>query len=169
MIPINSLGGERVWIGIGSNLLNPKKQADHAVWALSQIPMTRLLALSSFYRSKPLKKNDQPDFLNMVVVLDTKLLPEVLLDYLQFIEWRQGRVRNSVIWGSRTLDLDILLFGNKIICNSKLTVPHYDILNREFVIYPLIELDANLIIPNGKIILDYVHLVSRNGLTFWKD
>lgn len=160
---------ERVWIGIGSNLLNPKRQSDRAIWALSQLPKTKLIALSSCYRSRPLEQRCQPDFLNMVVVLDTNLFPEVLLSYLQHIELQQGRIRNAMTWGSRTLDLDILLFGNNIICTSKLTVPHYGILNREFVIYPLMELDYNFIFPNGKTVFNYTQIVPKNGLIFWKN
>lgn len=170
MIQVNFKKLERVWVGIGSNLLNPKKQVNRAIWAISTIPMTRLVACSSYYCSRPLGLRCQPDFLNMVVVLDTYLFPEELLGYLQYIELQQGRVRrNSIIWESRTLDLDILLFGTYTIFNSKLIVPHYGILNREFVIYPLIELDSNLVFPNGKSILNYVKAVPKNGLVFWKD
>lgn len=167
---INNVQKERVWVGIGSNLLNPKKQVDCAIRALSKLPMTKFIALSSYYRSRPLGKQSQPDFLNTVVVLDTNLLPEVLLRYLQNIELQQGRVRNSIIWGeSRTLDLDILLFGKSVIYNSILTIPHYDICNREFVVYPLIELDYNFVFPNGITILDCVRTISKNGLILWRD
>lgn len=167
---------ERAWIGVGSNLLDPKKQVDRAVWALSQIPKSKLIVCSTYYRSRPLGFLNQPDFLNMVVILDTKLYPEVLLNYMQQIEQKQGRIRcssnffsDSCRWKSRTLDLDILLFGKSIICNSKLTVPHYDMLNREFVMYPLIELDSGLIFPNGKLITDVINTVSKNGLSLWNN
>lgn len=160
---------ERVWIGVGSNLLNPKKQVDRAVQALSRLPITQLVAISSYYRSRPLGQFCQSDFLNMIVVLDTHLSPELLLSFLQYIELQQGRVRNNIIWQPRTLDLDILLFGKNVICNPKLIIPHYDILNREFVIYPLIELEYNLVFPNGKTVLDCVKKISKNGLTFWEN
>lgn len=160
---------ERVWIGIGSNLLNPKKQVSRAIWALSKLPMTRLITFSSCYRSRPLGQKYQPDYLNMIAVLDTNLFPEVLLDHLQYIELQQGRIRNSMIWESRTLDLDILLFGKDIILSAKLIVPHYDILNREFIIYPLMELDNNMTLPSGRVISDCARTVSKNGLIFWKD
>lgn len=160
---------ERVWIGIGSNLLNPKKQTDRAIWALSQIPMTRVLVCSSRYRSHALGEQNQPDFLNMIAVIDTYLLPEILLSYLQYIELQQGRVRSSMVWQPRTLDLDILLFGKYIIKNSRLTIPHYDILRREFVMYPLMELNSNFIFPDGKVLLDCIRMISKNGLMFWED
>lgn len=159
---------ERVWIGVGSNLLNPMKQVDRAISAISTFPVTKIVALSSRYCSIPLGKKIQPNFLNMIIVLETKLLPEVLLSYLQYVEVQQGRIRNSECWSSRTIDLDILLFGKYIMSNVYLTIPHYDILNREFVLYPLMELDCNLIFPNGNTVLNYTQLIPKNGLTLWK-
>ncbi|WHL24945.1 MAG: 2-amino-4-hydroxy-6-hydroxymethyldihydropteridine diphosphokinase [Candidatus Blochmannia vicinus] len=161
---------ERVWIGLGSNMLNPKKQADKAVWSLSTLPMTKLIAFSSYYCSRPLGQKNQPDFLNAIIILDTNLSPESLLSHIQYIEKKQGRIRlhNASLWQPRTLDLDILLFGKYNIYTSELTIPHYDICNREFIIYPLIELDNRLIFPNGKIITDIARTVPENGLDFWK-
>ncbi|URJ30211.1 2-amino-4-hydroxy-6-hydroxymethyldihydropteridine diphosphokinase [Blochmannia endosymbiont of Camponotus sp.] len=161
---------ERVWIGLGSNMSNPKKQADEAVWSLSKLPMTKLIAFSSYYRSRPLGQKNQPDFLNAIIILDTNLSPKSLLSHIQYIEKKQGRVRlqNSLLWQSRTLDLDILLFGKHNIYTSELTIPHYDICNREFIIYPLIELDNYFIFPNGKIITDIAKTVPKNSLDFWK-
>lgn len=161
---------ERVWIGVGSNLLNPKRQVDCAIEALSTIPSTKLVINSSYYRSLPLGMKNQPDFLNMVVILETNLEPELLLTYLQKIEIQQGRVRQSVdYWTSRTLDLDILLFGRFTINTVKLIIPHYDIKNRDFFIYPLIELDNNLILPDGNMIKEIVKNLPRTKLSFWKD
>lgn len=157
-----------MWIGVGSNLLNPKKQVDHAIWALTRLPMTKFVACASYYRSRPLGNKMQPDFLNTIVVLDTNLLPEVLLNYLQYIELQHGRTRDSVLWQSRTLDLDILLFGKSVINHRDLIVPHPGILYREFVIYPLVELDSNLILPNDQILLDCARTISKNGLKFWR-
>lgn len=160
---------ERVWIGIGSNLEDPKKQVDQAIWSLSKLPLTKLLALSSYYRSCPLGFQDQPYFLNMVVVLKTNLYPEELLDYMQYIEHQQGRIRNSFLkkWMPRTLDLDILLFDKYVINTSKLIIPHYDIKNREFVIYPLIELEYDFILPDAVKIMNIVKTIPKRGLTFW--
>lgn len=160
---------DRVWIGIGSNLGTPKEQVDRAVWSLSKIPLTKLLVCSSYYCSCPLGRKNQPNFLNAIVVLKTNLRPEVLLSYMQYIELQQGRMRDSFSkkWEPRTLDLDILLFDKFIINSSTLIIPHYDIENREFVIYPLIELEYDLVLPNGKHILNMIKVIPKKGLTLW--
>ena len=137
------------YIALGSNLHTPLEQLKRALKALAQLPQTQLMAVSSFYRSKPLGPQDQPDYLNAVVEISTALSPLALLDELQRIENEQGRVRLRR-WGERTLDLDILLYGDEIIQTERLTVPHYDMHNREFVIVPLAEIAPNLILPNGQ-------------------
>ena len=137
------------YIALGSNLHTPLEQLKRALNALAQLPQTQLMAVSSFYRSKPLGPQDQPDYLNAAVEISTALSPLALLDELQRIENEQGRVRLRR-WGERTLDLDILLYGDEIIQTERLTVPHYDMHNREFVIAPLAEIAPNLILPNGQ-------------------
>ena len=137
------------YIALGSNLHTPREQLKRALNALAQLPQTQLMAVSSFYRSKPLGPQDQPDYLNAAVEISTALSPLALLDELQRIENEQGRVRLRR-WGERTLDLDILLYGDEIIQSERLTVPHYDMHNREFVIVPLAEIAPNLILPNGQ-------------------
>ncbi len=137
---------QTVYIALGSNLNNPLDQLHQAVKSLQHFANFKI---SSFYGSKPLGPQDQPDYVNAVACFDTNLSPLELLDYLQDIENQQGRVRLRR-WGERTLDLDILLFGENIIKNARLTVPHYDMHNREFVIVPLYELNPDLILPNGK-------------------
>ena len=137
------------YIALGSNLHTPLEQLKRALKALAQLPQTQLMAVSSFYRSKPLGPQDQPDYLNAAVEISTALSPLALLDELQRIENEQGRVRLRR-WGERTLDLDILLYGDEIIQTERLTVPHYDMHNREFVIVPLAEIAPNLILPNGQ-------------------
>lgn len=137
------------YIALGSNLHTPLEQLKRALNALAQLPQIQLMAVSSFYRSKPLGPQDQPDYLNAAVEISTALSPLALLDELQRIENEQGRVRLRR-WGERTLDLDILLYGDEIIQTERLTVPHYDMHNREFVIVPLAEIAPNLILPNGQ-------------------
>ena len=137
------------YIALGSNLHTPREQLKRALNALAQLPQTQLMAVSSFYRSKPHGPQDQPDYLNAVVEISTALSPLALLDELQRIENEQGRVRLRR-WGERTLDLDILLYGDEIIQTERLTVPHYDMHNREFVIVPLAEIAPNLVLPNGQ-------------------
>lgn len=115
-----------VYIAIGSNLASPLEQVNAAVQAIGEIPDSRIVAVSSFYRTPPLGPQDQPDYLNAAVALDTALAPEALLDHTQRIELQQGRVRKAERWGPRTLDLDIMLFGDEVINTERLTVPHYD-------------------------------------------
>ena len=105
----------RAYIGLGSNLADPQAQLARAVAALRSLPASRLTALSRFYRSSPMGPADQPDYLNAVAMLDTRLEAHELLDALQSIENDQGRVRGPLRWGPRTLDLDLLLFGADII------------------------------------------------------
>ncbi|MCQ9121103.1 2-amino-4-hydroxy-6-hydroxymethyldihydropteridine diphosphokinase [Rodentibacter pneumotropicus] len=137
------------YIALGSNLDTPINQLNSALQAIKNLPQTRFLAVSSFYQSKPLGPQDQPDYVNAVAKIETTLPPLSLLDELQRIENEQGRVRLRR-WGERTLDLDILLYGNEIIQNERLTVPHYDMHNREFVVLPLMEIAPNLTLPDGK-------------------
>lgn len=160
---------ERVWLALGSNLSQPLKQVGTAIEALKNLPYTVIVACSSYYRSRPLGLQDQPDFLNAVVAMDTALTPEILLDYIQAIELRQGRTRKAHRFGPRTLDLDILLFGNCIISTYNLTVPHYDMHNREFMLYPLAELSPGLLFPDGYALAERLREVPRNGLVYWDE
>ncbi|OZI15025.1 2-amino-4-hydroxy-6-hydroxymethyldihydropteridine diphosphokinase [Sodalis-like symbiont of Philaenus spumarius] len=160
---------ERVWLAIGSNLAEPLQQVSAALVALASMPQTRLVVCSSYYRSRPLGPQDQPDFLNAVVALDTTLAPETLLDHTRAIELHQGRTRKAHRFGPRTLDLDILLFGERIIAIPRLTVPHYDMHNREFMLYPLAELAPDLQFPNGVPLAERLRQVPRNGLTYWDE
>jgi len=148
------------YIAIGSNLASPLEQVNAAVQALGEIPQSRIVAVSSFYRTPPLGPQDQPDYLNAAVVLDTDLDAETLLDNTQRIELQQGRVRKAERWGPRTLDLDLMLFGNEIINTERLTVPHYDMKNRGFMLWPLFEVAPDLTFPDGiplRDILDKLH------------
>ena len=137
------------YIAIGSNLASPLEQVNAAVQALGEIPQSRIVAVSSFYRTPPLGPQDQPDYLNAAVVLETALDAETLLDNTQRIELQQGRVRKAERWGPRTLDLDIMLFGLKVINTERLTVPHYDMKNRAFMLWPLSEVAPDLTFPDG--------------------
>lgn len=137
------------YIAIGSNLASPLEQVSAAVQALGEIPQSKIVAVSSFYRTPPLGPQDQPDYLNAAVVLETALNAETLLDNTQRIELQQGRVRKAERWGPRTLDLDIMLFGHETINTERLTVPHYDMKNRGFMLWPLFEVAPDLIFPDG--------------------
>lgn len=135
-----------VYVALGSNLANPLAQLEKAIGSLQKF--AKNITLSGFYGSKPLGPQDQPDYVNAVAKFDTDLTAYELLDALQRIENEQGRVRLRR-WGERTLDLDILLYGNEQINSERLTIPHYDMHNREFVIVPLYEISPQLILPNG--------------------
>ncbi|MGL5454911.1 MAG: 2-amino-4-hydroxy-6-hydroxymethyldihydropteridine diphosphokinase [Citrobacter telavivensis] len=138
-----------VYIALGSNLASPLEQVNAAVNAIRELPESRVVAVSSFYRTPPLGPQDQPDYLNAAVALETTLEPETLLDHTQHIELQQGRVRKAERWGPRTLDLDIMLFGDRIINSERLTVPHYDMKNRGFMLWPLFEIAPDLHFPDG--------------------
>ncbi len=128
----------RVYIGLGSNLADPAEQLRNALQALDQIAGSQLVAVSSFYASDSLSPG-QPRYTNAVAALDTTQQPLPLLDALQAIEAAQGRERKER-WGPRTLDLDILLYGDQVIDIPRLKVPHYHMQARPFVLYPLAEL-----------------------------
>ena len=134
------------YIGLGSNLNDPARQLSMAIDALAGLPQSRLRARSSLYRSAPMGPQDQPDYLNMVAELRTSLDPENLLDQLQDIERSQDRVRLRR-WGPRTLDLDILLYGDDVLVTDRLIIPHPGIAERGFVLYPLAEICGQLEIP----------------------
>lgn len=138
------------YIAIGSNLASPLEQVNAAVQALGDIPQSRVVALSSFYRTPPLGPQDQPDYLNAAIALETALSADALLDNTQRIELQQGRVRKEERWGPRTLDLDIMLFGDAVINTERLTVPHYDMKRRGFMLWPLFEIAPDLIFPDGE-------------------
>ncbi|NMW29186.1 2-amino-4-hydroxy-6-hydroxymethyldihydropteridine diphosphokinase [Escherichia fergusonii] len=150
------------YIAIGSNLASPLEQVNAAVKALSEIPQSKILAVSSFYRTPPLGPQDQPDYLNAAVALETSLAPEELLNHTQRIELQQGRVRKAERWGPRTLDLDIMLFGNEVINTERLTVPHYDMKNRGFMLWPLFEIAPELVFPDGLFLNKLLH---KKGFT----
>jgi 2-amino-4-hydroxy-6-hydroxymethyldihydropteridine diphosphokinase len=134
------------YIGLGANIGEPRRQLTEALTAMSGLPETRLAGHSSFYRTAPVGYQDQPEFLNAVAALDTRLAPGVLLEGLQGIERRQGRER-SFPDAPRTLDLDLLLFGEERIARPGLTVPHPRMHERAFVLRPLLELDPEISSP----------------------
>ena len=140
---------ERIYIGMGSNLAAPEEQLRSAVEALAQLPDSQLRGVSAFYQSDSLLPG-QPRYTNAVAALDSNLEPLALLDALQAIENQQGRERNER-WGPRTLDLDILLFGDRLLDEPRLKVPHYHMHARPFVLYPLAELaPAELRLADGR-------------------
>ena len=155
---------ERVYIGLGSNLAEPQSQLRSALLALQALPDSRFIGCSSLYASDPLGPADQPRYVNAVAALDTRLEPHALLDQLQRIELEQGRQRKAERWGPRTLDLDILLFGERMLHDERLTVPHYHMHARAFVLYPLAELAPGLQLPDGRALTDLLADCPFTGL-----
>ncbi|GGC00134.1 2-amino-4-hydroxy-6-hydroxymethyldihydropteridine pyrophosphokinase [Marinobacterium zhoushanense] len=138
----------RCFIGLGSNLDDPQQQVLSAFDELAKLDGCRLGTRSSLYRSDPVGPQDQPDFINAVAELYTSLEAEALLDQLQAIEQHHRRVRERH-WGPRTLDLDLLLYGNDLIDTARLHVPHPYMRERGFVLWPLAEIAPELTLPGG--------------------
>ena len=153
-----------VYIALGSNLNAPAEQLNTAVKAIAALPHTSVEKVSSYYGSKPMGPQDQPDYVNAVLQIQTELSPPALLDELQRIENEQGRVRLRR-WGERTLDLDILLYDNLKMQSERLTIPHYDMQNREFVIVPLAEIAPERILPDGKTVAELMQNFIHHQMT----
>ena len=151
------------YIGMGSNLGDSAQILKEAV---AQLATLGAVSVSRLYQSPPMGPQDQPNYHNAVARLVTDLEPLALLNELQRFELESGRVRLRH-WGERTLDLDLLLYGEKNIINDRLTVPHVGILERDFVVIPLLDLDAKLQI-NG-IALHSLDLVQHSTLTVLED
>ncbi|OZG70054.1 2-amino-4-hydroxy-6-hydroxymethyldihydropteridine diphosphokinase [Hahella sp. CCB-MM4] len=153
------------YIGMGSNQNQPELQLNQAVDAIRQHPAMALQTVSSLYQTTPLGGLDQPLYMNAVAHIRTSLSPEALLDVLQAIENQQGRQRNGVRWSSRTLDLDILLYGKEVIRSQRLTIPHYALHERNFVVFPLLELNPECHIPGLGSLQEISETLTREGMT----
>ncbi len=128
------------YVGLGSNLESPFSQVTRALDELASLPDSKLVARSSLYCSRPVGPADQPDYINAVAALVSGLSAEGLLDALQALENQHGRIRTGERWGARTLDLDLLLYGDAVISSPRLQVPHPQMARRAFVLYPLAEI-----------------------------
>ena len=152
------------YIGLGSNLGESQDTLAAALSALAENDSIQNIEVSSYYQSKPHGPQDQPDYLNAVAGFESTLAPEPLLDVLQAIENKYGRVRTGERWTARTLDLDILLFGQQVINTPRLIVPHAWMTQREFVLYPLYEIAPHLCLPGGQALKDCLSHVSDENL-----
>ncbi len=152
-----------VYIGLGSNMESPKQQIKSAIKSIEGIAAIQILGVSSLYKSKPIGPQNQDDYINAVAKIGTDLKPHELLECMQDIENEQGRIRKKR-WGPRTLDLDILMFGDEIIKDDKLTIPHSDIENRSFVLAPLAEIDFNCLIPGKGMARDLLAIIGQDDL-----
>ncbi len=160
-------GGRAHWwpayVGIGSNLNEPRRQVRSAVEALAKLPDSRLIRTSRLYRSAPMDGSEQPDYINAVAALLTQLDAPAFLQALKAIETRHGRVRGGSRWAARTLDLDLLVFGDQEICNDELTVPHPGIAKRSFVLLPLCEITPLLRIPRLSLAMQALHALATGA------
>ena len=139
-------GKVRAAIALGSNLEDPEAQVRRGFEELGALPGTRVLRRSSLIRTKPVGYADQPDFVNACALIETSLEPRALLEQLLAIEERHGRVRN-IPNGPRTLDLDIILYADRVIDEPGLKVPHPRAKERDFVMRPLLEVWPDAVIP----------------------
>ncbi len=134
------------YIGLGSNLNNPKQQIKDALIALNSNIDTKVVALSGLYQSAPVDGSNQPDYINAVCQVNTHLTALELLYVCQDIETQQHRVREKK-WGARTIDLDIILYGVQVVASKQLVIPHPEMMNRAFVLVPLAEIEPDLKVP----------------------
>ena len=139
-----------VYIGLGSNMNNPKQQLMQAKKSLQELNNTKILACSDLYQSAAMTMPDdnepQDDYINAVLKLQTELSPHQLLDECQSIENNQARVRLKR-WGARTLDIDILMYDQLQLHDERLSLPHPGMTERNFVLYPLRQIEKNIVIP----------------------
>jgi 2-amino-4-hydroxy-6-hydroxymethyldihydropteridine diphosphokinase len=134
-------------VGLGSNLAGPRSQVEHGLDALARLPQTDVLRQSHLYRSAPWGVRDQPEFVNAVAGIETALSPRDLMQSLLAIERASGRERSGDRWGPRILDLDLLLYADRIIDEPGLHVPHPHLHERAFVLLPMAEIAPDLQIP----------------------
>jgi len=135
------------YIGLGSNLADPRAQVERALQSLARLPQTRLLRSSRLYRSAPWGVLDQPEFINAAAALDTALSPHDLMQALLGIEREAGRDRGGERWGPRILDLDLLQYGALRLAEPGLQLPHPHLHERAFVLLPLAEIAPHLDVP----------------------
>jgi 2-amino-4-hydroxy-6-hydroxymethyldihydropteridine diphosphokinase len=138
------------YVGLGSNLGDRRGLLEEALRRLDADPDIAVVAVSSFRETEPVGVVDQPPFLNGAAAVETSLRPDELLDRLLAVERSLGRDRSGERWGPRTVDLDLLLFGDEVVDESGLTVPHPRLAERAFALEPLVELDPALTLPDGR-------------------
>lgn len=155
----------RAFVGLGGNIGDVANTLMEAIWAIEALPQTSVRSQSDLYRSPPWGRTDQDHFINAVVELQTRLAPMILLDCLIGIEEKFGRVRSAnERWGPRTLDLDLLLFGEQIIQSPGLCIPHPHLHERGFVLVPLAQIAPNLDVPGRGRVADLLTGIDASGV-----
>ena len=153
------------YIGVGSNLEDPRAQVLAAITRLARLPRSRLVLASKLYRSLPFGRLQQPNFVNAVAGILTQLEPEALMGELHAIESAMGRPERHEHWGPRIIDLDLLAFGSERREEPHLTLPHPGIVERNFVLYPLAEIAPDLVLPGLGRVADLAAAVTAEGIT----
>ena len=153
------------YIGVGSNLEDPRAQVLAAFERLGELPRTRVVLTSRLYRSRPLGPVAQPDFVNAAAGLITRLDSSSLLDHLHALERTMGRPEQHERWGPRIIDLDLLAYGSERRADARLTLPHPEIVKRNFVLYPLADIAPGLELPGLGRVVELAAAVSAEGLT----
>jgi 2-amino-4-hydroxy-6-hydroxymethyldihydropteridine diphosphokinase len=153
------------YVGVGSNLEDPKSQVLRAFEALRALPRTRAIRFSPLYRSAPLGPMSQPDFVNAVAGLLTQLDSRALLGKLRALEAAFGRPAERERWGPRVLDLDLLVYGRERRQDPDLTLPHPGIVARNFVLYPLADIAPDLDVPGLARVAELKERLAPEGLT----
>ncbi len=157
------------YIALGANLDDPRAQVQDAFARIGQLPQTRMVARSRLYRSAPLGPQDQPDFVNAVAGVLTRLAPRELLQALQGIEAAMGRTSPVARWGPRRIDLDLIAYADLQCQEERLTLPHAGAAARNFVLYPLCELAPTYVLPGAGAVRVLVQRVGGQGLTVIPD
>lgn len=152
-----------VFLGIGSNLQLPRQQLKRAFSALQLLPECKEFRCSPIYLSPPMGSQQQPDYLNAAIRMGCRLPPRKLLQELQAIEQAQGR-RRAERWGPRTVDLDLLIYGDLVLDTPELRIPHPGIAQRAFVLYPLWDIAPDLVIPGLGPLAELIQRVDAKGL-----
>ena len=153
-----------VYLGLGSNQSDPINQIKNATKLIEKIETSKIIKKSSLYESLPVGYLDQPNFINQVISLQTSLSPAKLFERFQQIEFQLKRVK-KIVNGPRTIDIDILLFNQEIILTKDLTIPHPRMLDRAFVMIPLLEIEPNILVPKISNLKEILGKLDKKTLT----
>ena len=153
-----------VYLGLGSNQSDPISQIKIATELIEKIETSKIIKKSSLYESLPVGYLDQPNFINQVISLQTSLSPAELFERFQQIEFQLKRVK-KIVNGPRTIDIDILLFNQEIILTNDLTIPHPRMLDRAFVMIPLLEIEPNILVPKISNLKEILGKLDKKTLT----
>lgn len=153
----------RAYLGLGSNLQDPYRQIQLAINDIRTFAQTQLVQASALYRTQAVGPIEQEDFINAVVAIDTALAPDALMARCLALEKQQGRIREHR-WGPRIIDCDILWYEDTTLATPGLTLPHPEMPKRLFVLVPLAELAPDLLLSNGKRIVEQIAILQQQGV-----